>query len=291
MGEPPLPLPAAQTGPAPADASLLSAAQAARAASADRVVLFEHEGRRWVLKRVADRPRNAVQSLMLRAFIKLLVGQAPGFRSLRLAAGANGKSFEADRLSAFARAGVAVPAVAHRGDDFLVLQYCGHSLANLLQGWSVAECGVQLTHSALQLAEFHRAGHWHGAAQIKNLTRLGALDYRIDFEESFGEAVPLAVAQAFDLMLFLNSISLRGPIDEAAARSLLPLLLDTYLRSNPDKAVPQVFVRALPWVRLPVRLAAAAMRVIDRRGQRQGAARLLILADVLAAHWPRGGAK
>ncbi|MBP6777531.1 MAG: hypothetical protein KA151_09805, partial [Piscinibacter sp.] len=115
------------------------------------------------------------------------------------------------------------------------------------------------------------------------LTRKDGQTWRIDFEETFGEHVPLPAAQAFDVVLFLNSISLRGPIDEAEARSLLPALMRAYLDANPDPEVRAVFVRALPWARAAGALAAPLRSLSFGGRRRNGAARLGLLAHAIGA--------
>ena len=262
---------------------LAQAVEAALAASEQRIMLIEHDGARYVVKRTARRARNLLQSLLLRGFVRLSSGQALPMRALRMSAGVSSMAYEAQRLAELAAAGVPVPRVVHRGSDYLVLDDVGPSLASQLLGWTPELWRDELPRQAAQLAALHRAGFWHGAAQIKNLTRRDGIVYRIDFEESFGEWVPLPAAQAFDLVLFLNSISLRGPIDEAEARCLLPALLDSYVAVNPDPQVLHAMTRALSWTLAPTRLAARAMRLKRWGRRRNGVTRLNILVEVLAA--------
>ena len=262
---------------------LAQAAEAALAASGQRILLIEHGGARYAVKRTARRARNLLQSLLLRGLVRLSSGQALPMRALRMSAGVSSMDYEAQRLAELAAAGVQVPRVVHRGRDYLVLEHVGASLASELLGWTPELWRDELPRQAAQLAALHRAGFWHGAAQIKNLTRRGGIVYRIDFEESFGEWVPLPAAQAFDLVLFLNSISLRGPIDEAEARRLLPALLDGYLAANPDPQVLHAMSRALSWTLAPTRLAARVMRLKRWGHRRNGVARLHILVEALAA--------
>lgn len=263
--------------------ALVQAAEAALASSVQRVVVIEHGGAHYVVKRADHRPRSLAQALLLRWVVKWLCGKALPMRTLRASNGMSSLDFEAQRLIALSKAGVAVPRVVHQASDYLILAHCGSSVASRLLGWPAEVWRNELPSLAAELAAFHRAGHWHGAAQIKNLTRLGGLNYRIDFEESFGEHVPLAAAQALDLVLFLNSISLRGPIDEHEARQLLPVLLDTYLALNPDAQVIALPARVLPWLDAPMGLAARLMRLQRWGRRRNGVARLAILVEVLKA--------
>lgn len=265
------------------DAALTAAATVALAASSERVVVIEHDGDRYVAKRLADRPRSLLQALFLRWLVKRVTGQPLPMSMLLLSEAATSVSYEARRLVSLAEAGVRVPRVVHEAADYLLLQHCGETLATLLERWPLATCRVEMARLAAELGTFHRAGHWHGAAQIKNLTRLDGLTYRIDFEEDFGERGPLPAVQALDVVLFLNSISLAGPFDETEARLLLPQLVGAYFEANPDAQVRAAMVRAMPWGTALARLASPFRGLKSNGRPRKGVARLVIMADALTA--------
>lgn len=265
------------------DASLIAAADAALAATADRVVVITHGGVRYVAKRLADRPRRLGQALLLRWLVKRVTGESLPMRTLLLADATAGVGYEARRLVALAAAGVRVPRVFHPGPGYLLLEHCGPTVAGLLEAWSAADCAAEFEALARELGAFHAAGQWHGAAQIKNLTRKDGLHWRIDFEEDFGERVPLAATQALDLVLFLNSVSMAGPLGEAESRALLPRLIAGYFEANPDPAVRAAMQRALPWVTTLTRLLAPFKGGSVKGRPRKGVARLVILAEALAA--------
>ncbi len=266
-----------------ADAALARAAAAALAASSARVVVIEHLGVRYVAKRQADRPRRLSQALFLRWLVKRLTGRTLPMRTMRLSDAASGLAYEARRLASLAQAGVCVPRVVHQAPDFLLMEHCGETLAALLERWPLEPACAEMERLATELGAFHRAGQWHGAAQIKNLTRRDGRTYRIDFEEDFGEFGPLPATQALDLVLFLNSVSLVGPIAEAEARQLLPRLAGAYFAANPDPQVRAVMVRAMPWGTALARLASPFRGLKSKGRSRKGAARVVILADALAA--------
>jgi len=92
------------------------------------------------------------------------------------------------------------------------------------------------------------------------------------------------VTQAADLVLFLNSISLSGPIVESEARRLLPQLIDHYFATNPDPEIRGVIRRGLPLMR---RLASIARPF--RRWSNRGIPRVLILVDVFREYLERQG--
>lgn len=264
------------------DSSLVDAATAALVASADRVVLLTHAGRRYVAKRVAPRQRSRLQAWAVRWLAKGITGQSLPMETLRLTDAAASVGFEARRLRALEQAGQRVPHLVHEGADFLLMEHCGDTLDRLLQDWPLETCRAELRHEAVELGRFHRAGQWHGGAQIKNLTRRDGQSWRIDFEEDFGELVPLPLAQALDLVLFLNSVSLAGAVDEAESRRLLPRLLDDYLAEHPEPRVRDTLRRARPWVAGLAWLSAPMRRRTVRGRQRKGALRLALLAEALA---------
>jgi tRNA A-37 threonylcarbamoyl transferase component Bud32 len=266
-----------------ADAALTSAAAAALAASTARIVVVEHLGVRYVAKRPAERPRRLSQALVLRWLVKRITGQTLPMRTMLLSDAASSLDYEARRLASLARAGERVPRVVHQEAGYLLMEHCGETVATLLERWPIDLARAEMEQLAAQLGAFHRAGHWHGAAQIKNLTRRDGHTYRIDFEEDFGEFGPLAATQALDLVLFLNSVSLAGPISEAESRELLLRLLAAYFAANPDPQVRAVMRRGMPWGAALARLASPFRGLKSGGRPRKGAARVVILADALAA--------
>ncbi len=255
---------------------LESAAVIALAGTQHRTKVFEHEGRRYVAKRLAERPRRLAQTLFTRWLVKRVTGQPLPLRTLALSQAAHSMDYEARRIRTLAAAGVRVPAIAFQCSGFFVLDYCGEVVSAQLEHWLPQQWRPQLLVLARELAEFHRAGQWHGGAQIKNVALKDGTSTRIDFEENFGEFLPLPVAHATDLVLFLNSISLAGPIDEREARHLLPQLLDEYWSIHRDPAVRDVVARTLPWLRGVVAGAAPF-----KRWSKKGIRRVGILSDVL----------
>jgi hypothetical protein len=269
----------------PQDPSLIEAAEAALAASSQRIVVIEHGGAQYVAKRLADRPRPLLQALFVRWAVKWITRQSLPMRTLLLSGPTTSVDYEARRLVTLAKAGARVPRLVHRGAGYLLLEHCGPTVAAQLEAWPVDTCRLELRRLAVELGDFHCAGHWHGAAQIKNLTTKNGQTWRIDFEENFGELVPLPVVQAVDIVLFLNSISLVGVIDNAEARVLLPRLLHDCLAANPDQRVRDTLARGLPWISSLAWLSTPFRGWTVKGRQRKGAARLGIMAETLAAHF------
>ncbi len=258
--------------------SLESAARAALAMDSSRTHVFEHDGRRYVVKRLAARSRRLIQTLFMRWLVKRLSGQCLPLETLALSGATSSMDFEATRLNDLAAAGIRVPRVALVTKEFFVLEYCGAVVQVQLKRWTPETWRSELPRLATELGEFHRAGHWHGGAQIRNITLQDGVSYRIDFEEDFGEILPLEMTQAADLVLFLNSIPLSGPIGESEARQLLPQLIDRYRAANPDPEIIALIRRGLPLLR---RLAALARPF--RRWSRRGIPRVLIIVDTFSA--------
>lgn len=260
------------------DNGLIAAAEAALAAKPEhRTVLVEHNGQRYIAKRLAEKPRRLVQTLFMRWLVKQITGQPLPLRTLSLSESASNMGYEAQRLEALAAAGAHVPPVAHKTADYLLLEHRGTVVASLLEKWSAETWRTELPRMAHELGAFHAAGLWHGGAQIKNVTLQDGIFTRIDFEENFGEFLPLPVVQANDLLLFLNSISVAGPIDEAESRRLLPVLLAEYTRANPDNTgIHDTLRRAMPWFHRIICLARPF-----RRYTRKSYLRMAILVDAL----------
>lgn len=257
---------------------LEAAARSVLAADSSRTCIFDHEGRRYVVKRLAARPRRLIQTMFMRWLVKRLTGQRLPLETLALSGATGSMDFEATRLKDLAAAGIRVPRVALLTGEFFVLEYCGAVVQTHLKTWTPETWRRELPRLATELGEFHRSGHWHGGAQIKNVTLRDGLSYRIDFEEDFGAIMPLEVTQAADLALFLNSIPLSGPIGEGEARQLLPQLIDRYCAANPNPEIIALIRRGLPLLQ---RLAALARPF--RRWSRRGIPRVLIMVDTFSA--------
>lgn len=265
------------------DTALIEATESALAASTDRVLIIHHAGQHYLAKRKADHPRSLLQALFVRWLVHWVTGQSLPMKTLRLSGAASHVDYEGYRLRSLAQAGIRVPRLIHRGPGYLLLEHCGDTVESQFGHWPIETCSVELQAEARELGRFHRAGQWHGAAQIKNLTRKDGHTWRIDFEETFGDLVPLPVAQALDIVLFLNSISLVDPLNEAESRRLLPQLLTICLAGNPDPRVRETLARVQPWVK---RLAwlSALLRGGNAGGrQHKDAARLALLAGALAS--------
>lgn len=213
-------------------------------------------------------------------------------RPRRLRAG--GLAFEARRLRALAAAGAAVPQLLMETPDYLLLEYCGMDLVSCLQAADSDQRQRWIRRALQLLAEFHRAGLWHGGAQLRNLTVAhevlnGSQDeppdesasrlVRIDFEESAGEVLPLVLIQAYDLLLCLHSASDYLDLASESAQQLLREYLHCVAR-------PELARILLRLERLTAFLGWLAPHLTERARNRKDMRRSLRLAALLGALKP-----
>lgn len=257
-------------------AALLADARRHLAASGGRVASFSRANELFVAKAPGS-PRGTAQAFLLKILCRFALGQSLPMATLRLADGARRLADEAARLAALAAAGEAVPQVVAFAADCMVLRHVGETLEHGLRSMSPTETTVALDAAIDDLARFHRAGHWHGGAQVKNLTRNAGQLYRIDFEEDVGAYLPLPIVQAYDLILLVNSVTLLHGMDERTSIELATHLLTRYFdRHQAGEEIRAVLRRAQPAL-------AAACRLLAPWRYRRGRSlkRIYVLRDAL----------
>lgn len=199
-------------------------------------------------------------------------------RALRLGAlqpvrpqgGVAGIRLEAGRIAALARAGLVVPEVLARGEDWLVLADLGRTtLEYRLRDATPAERVALWREGADYLVAAHQAGEHLSQAFSRNFVwsehGLGA----IDFEDHAGTAMSLPAAQARDWVMYLFSTAnyFSDRLPELAA------LLEEALKGEaPGVAdVLRATFRRTAWVRvvrrLPPRLQGLDVRKAWRYGE------------------------
>lgn len=166
------------------------------------VHIFEFNGCRYVVKCQRSKRGARLRACLSAALCGMLFGVFPSPGRLRT----GGIQQEAQRLRALRAHGCAVPEVYQLTADHLLFEYCGPTVEALLGELRGAQRNDLLLAAVDDLAEFHRRGHWHGGAQLRNLTMKQGRLYRIDFEENTGVALPLPLAQAYDVLLAFNSM-------------------------------------------------------------------------------------
>ncbi|MGB6102956.1 MAG: RIO1 family regulatory kinase/ATPase [Pusillimonas sp.] len=222
---------------------------------------FTCQGQRYVVKYQQPSRTRYLRSWMASAACAFLFNEI--VRPARLRSGDVGH--EATRLRSLRSQGVRVPEVILQTPDCLILEYCGKNLARVIKHAAQSEREALLVRVIDELAEFHRAGHWHGGAQLRNLTLHQGKIYRIDFEEAAGMFMPRELAQAYDVLLTFHSFIdyFGGNIELGSS------LLNRYFQRAPSDQVASS-LRCLErklgwWIRLEPLLGGLAHRHKDIR--------------------------
>jgi tRNA A-37 threonylcarbamoyl transferase component Bud32 len=213
------------------------------ASDATGVSFVDLAGRACVVKRYKARwfaPLTAAMQFVnvyaLSCLCWLLLGERPSTRLLLKKT----LQDEAQRLTRLKEAGSAVPSIWYQAPDVLVLEYVGQDLPYLIRIAAPEGRLKLMTTAAQQLAQFHQAGFVHGGAQLRNLMmQEDGTVTRIDFEENIGQALSIALAQAYDVFQMLSSMAgLRGhEFSPTERQALCHQLLAVYLKANPDPLV------------------------------------------------------
>lgn len=261
----------------PDDLNLRAAAYAALTASAARAAVFDHAGRRYVAK-APGLGRGWLQAWFVKLFCRIALGYRVPLAPLRLVNGQARLEHEATRLTMLAAAGEAVPQVMLLEPGCLVLEYVGRTVEESLHPLPHGEYEAFLLPVLDDLRRFHAAGHWHGGAQVKNLTLHAERIYRIDLEEDVGAHLPLPLMQAFDLVLFVNSCTLLCNMGEADSLALATRLFKRYLRTEPAAELRTLLVKG----QRSLGTACRWLSPLRRRGGRS-LRRVYILRDALGA--------
>jgi tRNA A-37 threonylcarbamoyl transferase component Bud32 len=256
---------------------LRAAAYAALAESAARATIFTHADRRYVAK-APGLGRGWLQAWFVKLFCRFVLHCPVPLAPLRLVNGQARLEHEATRLSILAAAGVSVPQVMLLEPGCLVLEYVGCTVEETLHPLPHARYGEILFPALDDLRRFHAAGHWHGGAQIKNLTLQDGRLYRIDLEEDVGAYLPLPLMQAFDLVLFVNSCTLLCNMSETDSLALATTLFRRYLQTPSEPLVYDTLAKG----RRSLDSACTLLAPLRQRGGRS-LRRVFILRDALGA--------
>ena len=194
-----------------------------------RPQLLHYEGVDYVVKFARKEAGRRWREISSALFGSLLFNVWINPKQLRL----GGISYEAKRLIELKQHDIAVPEVLLLTPDYLVMTHTGQSVQSRL---NQEPKNPILLHSIVEsLVELHTCGQWHGGAQVRNLTVREQQIYRIDFEENTGNAMPLHLAQAYDVLLCFNSL-LHYLHDDLKMGSSL---LTQYLLAAPNPLVIQ----------------------------------------------------
>jgi tRNA A-37 threonylcarbamoyl transferase component Bud32 len=200
------------------EGSLQQAAEATLQASSSRVIQFDWQAQHYIVKRHASKARSRLKHLF-HSFLNWLFFRP--YVTGNVQSPADGR-FEITRIRALRAAGIQVPEVALELPEAVVYQYCGVHLRQFLSAKTSSEQKNIISAALDDLANFHRAGQWHGGAQFRNLIvreeQAKLLFCRIDFEEDLGGHFALPLLQIFDLCLFLlDALSCVAPNEREQA--------------------------------------------------------------------------
>ncbi|WP_018873167.1 hypothetical protein [Thioalkalivibrio sp. ALJ16] len=205
------------------DPALIRAAEARLAQDPGRILGLEFDGRRYVLKRVREKARSRRQQWAIRLLCRLFFPflTAPGNAPPR------DGWYEMERVRMLASAGQNVPRVVATLSDAVMYTHCGETVEQHLRARDPAARRQTLHAVTRNLAAFHRAGYWHGGAQLRNVLFDDGLYYRVDFEEDLEQVLSLELAQVYDLFQHLaDATAWAQHEDQAEALGLE--LLQTY---------------------------------------------------------------
>lgn len=180
--------------------------------------------------------------------------------------------FEAERLRTLKNVGLHVPSVYTETAQYMVMEHCGESIAHVLK--HTPHNTKRLYQIIDSLIALHLAGQWHGGAQMRNLTIKNNIIYRIDFEENTGNAMPLAMAQAYDVLQCFNSIALLLNEDLELGSTLLCY----YFKKTQNPEIMRYLERTNRCFQV---LRKATVLLSKRRKKSKDVHRILYFADIL----------
>jgi len=142
--------------------------------------------------------------------------RSPLLRPVPAPGGRVGQDIEVRRLLQLAQAGVAVPALLHQGERFIVLQrIAGHSLQSRLSA-AIDEAARAFELGLRGLLEVHQRGQCLSQGFARNMLVCDGKVWYIDFEDDPLQAMALPDAQARDCLTYLQSTVwlYRGPVND-----------------------------------------------------------------------------
>ena len=203
--------------------------------------------------KTTDRPlRSWRKSLGVWLFAHF-VGVPVPWRAVRQSDGRALLAYEHQRLLSLAAAGEHVPPVLAYDGERLVTGHLGTTLDRWLHDLPTERTLDLMKAAADDLARFHARGHWHGGAQVRNLTWDGKRFARLDFEERLRPGMALSTVQVYDaLQLLLSLTRWLDPLGPEAVREVLV----AYHAQAPMVDLPGFLRQLLPRLRRVSQLAA-----------------------------------
>jgi len=215
----------------PSAATLHALAHASKRSANNAQASTQHvqcEGQWYVIKWTQRKPWATARSCLAALTCWLAFGECVAPSALRT----KGIQAEARRLRALHADGRRVPNVLLQHEDYLVLNAVGTSLDRIIPQLVAAEKIALFEQVVDDLADWHKRGHWHGGAQLRNVTLHQDKLYRIDFEEQHGHLLSPTATRVYDMLLFFGDALARLDADQAISQG--ERLLQRYLNQLPD---------------------------------------------------------
>ncbi|MGE0428655.1 MAG: hypothetical protein AB7P11_11695 [Hydrogenophaga sp.] len=213
--------------------------------------------------KTADRPLRSLRKSMSIWLFAHFVGVPVPWHAVRQTDGVALLAYEHERLRALAAAGEHVPPVLAFNGQSLTTGDVGDTLDHQLHRLPETEWLALMCAASTDLAAFHARGHWHGGAQIRNITWDGERFARLDFEERLQPGMALETVQVYDMLQLLLSLArYLQPLGPGAVRAVL----QAYDESGPGGHALRAFViHLLPRLQRVSRIAAWSKRLDGSR--------------------------
>lgn len=166
---------------------------------------FRRSDRVWT--KTAERPLRSTGKAMAAWCLAHFLGVPVPWRAVRQVNGVELLAYEHERLQRLAQAGEQVPPVLGYDGQRLSLGDVGPTVDECLQRLPCGDHLALMCAVGADLARFHARGHWHGGAQIRNITWDGEHFARLDFEERLFPAMPLNACQIYDVLQLVMSMA------------------------------------------------------------------------------------
>ena len=188
-------------------------------------------GKRCFLKPVGVKHYGPLRSVFTALAVRIALGHWPEFAALNRSPERR-LAFEGQRLRSLFQAGESVPKVLVTDTKALVISDAGATLDQQMRPMDAEKRFELIERWAFDQVRFHEAGHWHGAAQIRNISWDGERFCRFDFEEDLTAIMPLSMCQAIDIFLGVYSLVGEGALGDMQERQALAIrYLATYRRN------------------------------------------------------------
>ncbi|MCF6299992.1 MAG: hypothetical protein L3J52_02575 [Proteobacteria bacterium] len=170
-------------------------------------LIVASDGKKYWLKK-ATPARGVMRYWALNMFSKIM--HLPLLKAVPQPGGYEAIQTEARRLAEMSKAKVLVPAVIHKGSDFLLLSDIGKSLIDEFKSHRNNKNRIRRLFSGCLLAirQLHDRDMYMSQGFVRNILKTcdEPLEFGfIDFEDDPLQVMSLAEAQARDLLLYVNS--------------------------------------------------------------------------------------